>query len=397
MGQSNSSHKLIPVQRYVLIDAGYFIGRQSRWWRPRASPRVTWGIYKNNPTPENYKKFTYACAREMKKDIGFLKFRINNSGFGKPGTKVIVCYDGTHGKIKRLEKFDQYKAHRNAGSEFKSEDGSIPDLRKNFIDYGYNPDTLVSYKSPKMNYWESLYREDAEADDLIAEKVLEILSDRVTNSNPKILIISSDQDLWQLFKYTDPKSPEFLGSDSDTYPISPTSILFHNMKNQIDSITADASLKTTKSLTGTYGNNAALSCWSLYADLKSITGDNSDNIPGCPETGFARASSLITTYGGLEDIPDEYLTIYFVADPEHISQKLEAWRNENKYSYKYCIDNYGNFLKGLMKQEIKKIWGEDYLKIQHILGSSDGFLKTNYKPHCLTYRDIIKLPFDGQS
>ena len=119
MGQSNPSPKLIPIQRYVLIDAGYFIGRQTRWWRPRASPRVTWGIYKNNPTIENYKKFTYACAREVKKDIGLLKFRINNSGFGKPGTQVIVCYDGTLGKIKRLEKFEAYKAHRNAGSEFK--------------------------------------------------------------------------------------------------------------------------------------------------------------------------------------------------------------------------------------------------------------------------------------
>ena len=66
---SNSSSS-IPPQRYVLIDAGYFIGRQTRWWRPRASPRRRWGIYKNNPTTENYSKYIESCAKELKKDIG---------------------------------------------------------------------------------------------------------------------------------------------------------------------------------------------------------------------------------------------------------------------------------------------------------------------------------------
>ena len=93
-------------------------------------------------------------------------------------------------KIKRLDKFEAYKAHRNAGSEFKSEDGSIPDLRKNFIEYGYDPSSLVSFSpKSKMTDWSSLYEADKEADDLIAEKVLSILSDRVSHPNPKILII----------------------------------------------------------------------------------------------------------------------------------------------------------------------------------------------------------------
>ena len=64
----------------------------------------------------------------------------------------------------------------------------------------------------------------------------------------------------------------------------------------------------------------------FYPDHKAITGDPSDNIPGCPETGAKRASALINTYGGLESIPDEYLTIAFVADADYISDKLEAWR-----------------------------------------------------------------------
>jgi 5'-3' exonuclease len=395
------SSSSIPPQRYVLIDAGYFIGRQTRWWRPRASPRRRWGIYKNNPTTENYSKYIESCAKELKKDIGFLKFRINNSGFGKPDTKIIVCYDGVQGKIKRLNKFEAYKAHRNAGSEFKSEDGSIPDLRKNFIEYGYDPSALVSFsRTSRMTDWSSLYEADKEADDLIAEKVLSILTDRDSFNNhpdkfnPKILIISSDADLWQLWKYTDPTTPKtFLGNTADpSDPIVPTSILFHNMKEIITPDSAMESLRTTKaSKSGTY--STSLPSWSLYADLKSITGDPSDNIPGCPDTGFARASRLITTYQGLEYIPDEYLTIYFVADPKYISEKLEAWRVENNYTYKYCIETYGNFCKSLMKQEIKKIWGEDYLKIKDIVGDQ-GFVSTNYKSHCLTYREIIKLPFD---
>ena len=32
--------------------------------------------------------------------------------------------------------------------------------------------------------------------------------------------------------------------------------------------------------------------WSLYPDHKAITGDPSDNIPGCPETGAKRAHRL---------------------------------------------------------------------------------------------------------
>ncbi|SVD29127.1 uncharacterized protein METZ01_LOCUS381981, partial [marine metagenome] len=40
-----ATKKVTPPNRVVLIDAGYFIGRQTRWWRPKAGPRYRWAKY----------------------------------------------------------------------------------------------------------------------------------------------------------------------------------------------------------------------------------------------------------------------------------------------------------------------------------------------------------------
>ncbi|MCK4976489.1 MAG: hypothetical protein KAS36_06130, partial [Anaerolineales bacterium] len=95
-------------------------------------------------------------------------------------------------------------------------------------------------------------------------------------------------------------------------------------------------------------------------------------------------------------IPEEYLTIAFVADADYISDKLEAWRKEKDYTYKYCIENYGNYFHGLLKKKILKIHGEDYEAIKGIV-KNKGFIVTNYKEDCITYKRIIKLPFNSFS
>ena len=61
------------------------------------------------------------------------------------------------------------KAHRNANSEWKSEDGSIPDLRTSFTEYGYNPDQLIANKAGTWG-WKSCYSEYDEADDCLAKE-----------------------------------------------------------------------------------------------------------------------------------------------------------------------------------------------------------------------------------
>jgi len=373
-----ATKKVTPPNRVVLIDAGYFIGRQTRWWRPKAGPRYRWAKYKNNPTGATLASFRRACAKELNKDLGFLKFRINQMGFGSKsaahGTEIIVCYDGVKGKLGRLDEFVAYKAHRNANSEWKSEDGSIPDLRTSFTEYGYNPDQLIANKAGTWG-WGSCYSEYDEADDCLAKEVARILADKTNYPDPRILIITSDQDIWQLWGGKTSGSNSKL-SDPFNYP---EVLKIHNMGRLID---FDAELKTLD-----------IPSWSLYPDHKAITGDPSDNIPGCPETGAKRASALINTYGGLEAIPEEYLTIAFVADPDYISEKLEAWRTENNYTYKYCIENYGNYFHGLLKKNILKIHGEDYEAVKDIVDNK-GFIITNYKEDCITYKRIITLPFN---
>ena len=126
-------------------------------------------------------------------DISYLAFRIRQAGFCQNATRVVICYDGTEGCLARTKLFPPYKQNRRslADEEVDEEEreekvGKIPDLRQNFAELGFNPDSM-------KDGWEALYEVDKEADALIAEDL-----GRLPQAT-EVLVMSADSDLFQVW------------------------------------------------------------------------------------------------------------------------------------------------------------------------------------------------------
>lgn len=330
----------------VLIDAGYFIGRQGRWWSPKGTVRRAYNRWQKTGTTPDFFKFRAAMKKAIRNDISYLGFRIRQMGFGSKTTRVVLCYDGTEGCNARTKLFPPYKQNRRSEQEEDTdEERKIPDIRQNFADLGFNPDEMGKG-------WEALYETSKEADDLIAEELARIPKET------EVLVMSADSDLFQCWNLH-PK------------------VRIHNFQVEILQKEVEARLGIPIS---------------KYADWKAIAGDPSDNIPGIPNLGNSAAATLLRTTKGLEDIPDEYLTTVVVADPEVVTSKLSTFRAEQELSMAATVRAHGDYWRRVEKQQSGAMRGEQYKTMESVV-DGNGVLITNHRDSCMVFRHIIRLPF----
>lgn len=163
-------------------------------------------------------------------------------------THIIVLFDGEHGNY-RTELSTDYKANRDIG---EPEDDMFLQLQ----------DIRTALDFMKIKHME--ITELVEADDVISSYVFKYRKDM------QIVISSFDSDFFQLIDEN-------------------VSILRYRGKN-----TVICDIK--------YIQNKFSILPEQYADFKSLTGDNSDNIKGAEKIGIKTAAALINQFGRIQDI-----------------------------------------------------------------------------------------------
>ena len=156
-----------------------------------------------------------------------------------------ICFDVSR-KTFRQEKFKEYKIQRPPLPErLKIQ---IPVIKK-----------LINYLGINL-----IEKEGFEADDIIATLVNEILQD-----NLKVIVVSSDKDIYQLLKGTQV-------------------MVYHPQKEKI---------LTEKDFIAEFGFSPQKNI-----DYLALVGDSVDNVPGAKGIGKVTATQLIKDFGSIENI-----------------------------------------------------------------------------------------------
>ena len=163
-------------------------------------------------------------------------------------TRIVVLFDGEH-ENDRTKLLADYKANRDIGV---SGDDMFLQLE----------DICSALDFMKIKYAEIM--ELVEADDVISSYA------HLYGKDMKIVISSFDSDFFQLIDEN-------------------ISILRYRGVNTV--------ICDTNYIKGKYGILPE-----QYADFKSLTGDNSDNIKGAEKVGLKTAAALINKFGSLKDI-----------------------------------------------------------------------------------------------
>jgi DNA polymerase I len=195
---------------------------------------------------------------------------------------VCVAWDKPKTNIrKRLAIYPEYKAGRKAPPEdFYAQ---IPVLHKVLEALG----------------WPLYEFDDYEADDIMAT-----MARKADAQGLETLLVSSDLDLLQCI--------------SDTTHI-------YTLKNGLGNV----DLYDTTAFETKYGIKV-----SQFADLKSLKGDSSDNIPGVPGIGEKTAADLLKTYGTIDEIYDNLALI-----KDSVARKLVAGK-ESAYMSREVVTLY---------------------------------------------------------
>lgn len=186
-------------------------------------------------------------GRAIQGTMGFVGALIKIIKMIEP-TYIIVLFDGEHENF-RTELSPDYKANRSIGEPGDDMFLQLRDIRA-ALDY-------MKIKNIEIS-------ELVEADDVISSYVFKYKNDI------NIVISSLDSDFFQLINEN-------------------VSILWYRGKE-----TVICDIKYIKDKLGILPEQ--------YADFKSLTGDNSDNIKGAEKVGIKTAAALINQFGNLQDI-----------------------------------------------------------------------------------------------
>jgi len=343
--------------KLVLIDAGWFVGRNARHWSPKGGMKrahTKWIVRAKKP---NAYMFVNACRKIVFNDFKYLDLRMSQLHMSPKyrNSEVFVCYDGISARQRRGLIDSAYKGNRaimEDDSVYDAESYEIHDLREDFQKWSINP------MHPRHG-WTGIYEEYKEADDIIAEKVLEAFE------NPEIeeiLIFSQDSDLHQLYSWEIP--------EGKTLRIS-------NVQNVINPSDIEADLGISLN---------------QFVDWKSLAGDTTDNITSIPGLGPVKAAKLITEYETLDNIPKELLVRYKVLDSEEVSKKLKDYRDANELTFYRVEKDYGYFWKSLENKKRELLTYEEYNAIISIL-HPELFEEIDYNEAIQINRVLITLPF----
>jgi len=344
--------------RLVLIDAGWFVGRNARHWSPKGAMRRAhqkWIVRSKKP---NAYMFVQACRKTVFNDFKYLDLRMSQLRVSPKygNSEVFVCYDGIKARQRRGLIDSAYKGNRAVlpdSSIYDAESYEIHDLREDFGKWSINP------MHPRKG-WKGVYDDYKEADDLIAEKVLEAFEDDEVED---IVIFSGDSDLHQLYAWELPEGKTLRISNVQEV-ITPESI-------------AD---KTGVAIT-------------QFLDWKALTGDSTDNIKGIPRLGPVKATKLINEHSCLDDIPPELFIRYRVLESEEVSEFLKGYREENELSNYRVEKDYGYFWKSLETMKREYLTDEEYASISSIV-PSELFQQLDYRPLIHSNRVLMSLPFE---
>ena len=279
----------------------------------------------------------------LSKDIHHMKYRMGTMG---TVDKVIVCYDGIYGRRPRGKIYKMYKAHK---SGIRADKHKGHDVRKVIEECGYDPMAID-------DLWEGVYDEYKEADDLIAEQVLEY-----SNKGAEIVIISEDRDMLQMLSWKG-------------------NIRLHNFKEEI-----------TKDI--------FQSKWNIdptqFVDWKCLAGDVSDNITGLKGVGSKKASKLLKEYGNIENLPPDYTIGYKPIDKQLISSALVQFQEINNHSTNKCRllcgTSWGSLISMTKKGNIKY---SDAQRLFEAMPHIEPYFKIkSYVSTLKKWKQLIELPF----
>ena len=224
-------------------------------------------------------------------------------------THVAVIFDGEH-ENERAEILPEYKTNRVDYSE-------IPE--------GENPFSQIKDIYSALDFMGIKHFEEQvyEADDVIASYAITYAEDT------QIVISSFDSDFFQLINNN-------------------ISVLRYR---GVKTIICDTAYVQSKL--------GILPC--QYADFKSLTGDNSDNIKGAEKVGVKTAAALINQFGSLQNIIKNTDSITKPSIQKSIKKNVEKLENnykliklKNNSSLKYEIDALLYSNKGLSTIEVLK-------------------------------------------
>lgn len=343
--------------RLVLIDAGWFVGRNARHWSSKGAMRrahLKWIVRSKKP---NAYMFVKACRKTVINDFKYLDLRMSQLRVSPKygNSEVFVCYDGIKARQRRGHINSAYKGNRAVLPEsatYDAETYETHDIREDFQKWSINP------MHPRHG-WTGIYDDYKEADDIIAEKVLEAFDDPDIID---IVVFTGDSDIYQLYSWDIPSGKTLRISNVQKI-ITPKSI---EEENKIS--------------------------MSQFVDWKSLTGDTTDNIAGIPGLGPVKAAKLITEHQTLDDIPPELLLRYKVLDAKEVASKLRDYREANELSHYRVEKDYGYFWKSLENQKRDLLTSEEYAAILPVLDES-LFEQVDYGPIILENRKMIRLPF----
>ncbi len=335
----------------ILIDSGYFVGRQKKHWSPKGTMKRAYRAYKTNKI--NWFQYQYKFKKAVQNDINYCEVvmsRMKSNPKYDKTCEAVLCFDGIKGRQLRGKIFDDYKSARNKGSVVKASEHEGKDTRKIFT----NVDIDIEAIAPR---WITLYDEGKEADDLIAEKCLEYLL-----QGHNVVILSADTDLFQMLRYPN--------------------VRLHNFRKEITA-------EDVEELTGVSPHK--------YADWKALVGDASDSIPGVPNLGKAKTTKLLTSFDKLEDIPLDEFRIYYAKSPVELASKTRSIREENGWSISKCKKEYGSAWVSLENGDDVKMNSEQVRKLTQAFDISGYLIFDDYYNKALKWKRLVRLPFgDGQ-
>jgi len=199
-------------------------------------------------------------------------------GFASTLLKVLNEIKPTHwaiafdrpGRTFRHEKFEDYKAQRPKA-----------------------PEELISQIHRVHQLVDAFHIPTFEIDGYEADDVLGTLSHQATQQNIDTLVVTGDNDMLQL--------------------VSPSTKVMSPRRSFSDTVIYDESGVEEK-----YGISAG-----QLADLKALTGDPSDNIPGVPGIGDKTAAKLLRQFGSLDGIYDHIDKV----SPERLQTLLRDYKD----------------------------------------------------------------------
>ena len=101
--------------RLVLIDAGWFVGRNARHWSPKGSMRRAHYKWIVKPANPNAYMFVKACRKTVFNDFQYLDLRMSQLRVSPKygNSEVLVCYDGVKARQRRGLVQSSYKGNRS--------------------------------------------------------------------------------------------------------------------------------------------------------------------------------------------------------------------------------------------------------------------------------------------